>query len=158
MNYFTMNSSNVDLSIRELNGITEMLQHFEVIQELYPTLTIEAYEADLKAMLPNNSYGQVAVFSGEECIGISGFWVGTKLWCGKYLELDNIIVSAKHRSKGAGKLMIDYLYEKAQQQGCSMMALDSYTTNFAAHKLFYNEGFGPKGFHFIRVLKDDMLR
>jgi GNAT superfamily N-acetyltransferase len=153
-----MNSSNVKLSIRELNGISEMLEYFEVIKELYPTLTIADYEKDLTAMLPNNSYGQVAVFFGEECIGISGFWIGTKLWCGKYLELDNIIVSAKHRSKGAGKLMIDYLYEKAQQHGCSMMALDSYTTNFAAHKLFYNENFGPKGFHFIRVLKEDMLR
>ncbi len=135
-----------------------MLTHYEVIKELYPSLTKEAYETDLLAMLPNNAYGQVAVFLGNECIGISGFWIGTKLWCGKYLEIDNLVVSAKHRSKGVGKLMIDYLFEKAQELGCSMMALDSYTTNFSAHKLFYNEQFGPKGFHFIRVLDESMLR
>jgi GNAT superfamily N-acetyltransferase len=144
--------------VRELNGKEEMLQHISVMNELYPTLTLEEYERDLDEMLPNNRYGQAAVFEGDECLGIAGFWIGTKLWCSKYLEIDNLVVSSKYRSKGAGKLLFDYLTEKAQNENCSMMSLDSYTYNFKAHKLFYNEGFGPKGFHFIRVLEEEMLR
>lgn len=144
--------------VRELNGKEEMLQHISVMNELYPTLTLEAYERDLDEMLPNNRYGQAAVFEGDECLGIAGFWIGTKLWCSKYLEIDNLVVSSKYRSKGAGKLLFDYLTEKARNENCSMMSLDSYTYNFKAHKLFYNEGFGPKGFHFIRVLEEEMLR
>lgn len=144
--------------VRELNGKAEMLQHLDVLQELYPTLTLEDYSTDLDEMLPNNRYGQAAVFDGNDCVGISGFWIGTKLWCGKYLEIDNLVVSSKHRSKGAGKLLFDYLSTKAKEEGCSMMALDSYTSNFKAHKFFYNEGFGPKGFHFIRVLQEEKLR
>ena len=143
--------------VRELNGLNEMLRHLTVLNDLYPNLTEEEYKADLQEMLPHN-YGQVAVFDGEECLGISGFWIGKKLWCGKYLELDNIVVCAKHRSKGVGKIIFDYLRNKAKGLGCTMMALDSYTTNYKAHKMFYNEGFAPRGFHFINILDEKRVR
>ena len=100
------------MTLRELNGLDEMLQTLDVLQELYPSLTPENYLADLKEMLPNNRYGQVAVFDGDTCVGVSGYWIGTKLWCGKYLEIDNLVVSAKVRSKGVGKMIFDYLAEK----------------------------------------------
>lgn len=144
--------------VRELNGKEEMLAQLEVMQELYPSLTAGAYEHDLEKMLPNNRYGQAAVFDGEKCVGIAGFWIGTKLWCGKYLEIDNLVVSSKHRSKGAGKILFSYFKKKAKEEACSMLALDSYTSNFKAHKFFYNEDFGPKGFHFIHVIDQEQLR
>lgn len=144
--------------IKELHTKEEMLSCFHVLKELYPTLTIEAYSAELDEMLPNNRYFQVSVFEDAECIGLTGVWIGTKLWCGKYAEIDNLVVSAKYRSKGAGKIMIDYVKTLAKKEGCSMVALDSYTTNFKAHKLFYAEAFVPKGFHFIHVLNEDQLR
>jgi len=146
------------MTLRELNGLDEMLQTLDVLKELYPSLTPENYLADLKEMLPNNRYGQVAVFDGDTCVGISGYWIGTKLWCGKYLEIDNLVVSAKVRSKGVGKMIFDYLADKAQQEECSMVSLDSYTSNFKAHKFFYNEGFAPKGFHFINILDAKKIR
>lgn len=146
------------MTLRELNGLDEMLQTLDVLQELYPSLTPENYLVDLKDMLPNNRYGQVAVFDGDTCVGVSGYWIGTKLWCGKYLEIDNLVVSAKVRSKGVGKMIFDYLAEKAKQEECSMVSLDSYTSNFKAHKFFYNEGFAPKGFHFINILDAEKIR
>jgi GNAT superfamily N-acetyltransferase len=146
------------MTIKELQGKDEMLAQLAVMQELYPSLTIDTYASLLDGMLPNNRYGQVAVFHEEVCIGIAGFWIGTKVWCGAYLEIDNLVVAQKFRSLGAGKMMFDYLSIKASKEGCNMMALDSYTSNFKAHKFFYNEGFGPKGFHFIRILDENGIR
>lgn len=142
--------------VRELRTKEEMLRHLSVMQELYPELTAEYYDAMLDEMLPHN-YGQVAIFDGEHCIGISGFWVGTKLWCGKYLELDNVIVRRQARGTGAGKLLSEYLHKKANELGCHIMTLDAYTNNFKAHRFYYNQGFSPKGFHFIKVLQKDKL-
>jgi GNAT superfamily N-acetyltransferase len=146
------------MTIKELQGKAEMLAQLAVMQELYPGLTIDTYASLLDGMLPNNRYGQVAVFHEEVCIGIAGFWIGTKVWCGAYLEIDNLVVAEKFRSLGAGKMMFDYLSVKASKEGCNLMALDSYTSNFKAHKFFYNEGFGPKGFHFIRILDENGIR
>ncbi len=144
--------------LKELKSLEEMLEQLPILQELYPSLTLDAYRNDLIDMLPNNHYGQIAVFEGETCLGLTGYWIGTKLWCGKYLEIDNLIVSEKQRSTGVGKQMFDYLAAKAMQENCTMMALDSYTSNFKAHKFFYNQSFAPKGFHFIHVLKNEGIR
>jgi GNAT superfamily N-acetyltransferase len=145
------------LTIRELTGKQEMMCHITVLNAIYPSLTIEEYDRELDEMLSHN-YGQIAVFDDEICIGISGFWIGTKLWCGKYLELDNIVVLEKYRSKGVGKLLFDFLHKKAVEHDCTMLSLDSYTHNFKAHKFFYNQGFSPKGFHFINILKPNKVR
>jgi GNAT superfamily N-acetyltransferase len=145
------------LVVRELIDKEEMLKNLSVLQDLYPSLTLSEYSSELDLMLPHN-YGQVGVFEGDICLGLSGFWIGTKLWCGKYLELDNIVVSKSQRSQGIGKLIFDFLHKKALENDCTMLSLDSYTTNFNAHKFFYKEGFAPKGFHFINILKDEKVR
>jgi GNAT superfamily N-acetyltransferase len=146
------------IELRELRTKEDMLEQLVVMQELYPSLTLEMYSRDLDEMLPNNQYGQLAAFIDGECVGIAGYWIGTKLWCGRYLEIDNLVVSEKIRSKGVGKAFFDYLSQKAQDHGCNMMSLDSYTYNFKAHKFFYNEGYAPRGFHFIRLLNEKNIR
>ncbi len=145
------------MTIKELHTIKEMLQEIEVMKELYPSLTEDQYTEMLTSMLPHN-YKQIAVYDEERCVGISGFWVGTKLWCGKYLELDNVIVSAKYRSKGVGKIMSEYLEKKAIELNCNIQVLDAYSTNFKAHRFYYNQGFSPKGFHFIKIMNEDGIR
>jgi GNAT superfamily N-acetyltransferase len=145
------------MEIRELKTIDEMISHLSVMQELYPTLTEIQYYEMLSEMIPNN-YGQIAVFENEKCIGISGYWIGTKLWCGKYLELDNVIVSKEYRSKGVGKILSDFLDNKAHLNNCTIQVLDAYTTNFKAHRFYYNQGFSPKGFHFVKIIDKNGIR
>ncbi len=140
-----------------LTTVEEMLLHHTVILELYEEMTIEDYRERLQQMLVNN-YFQIAVFEGEECLGISGFWLNTKLWCGKYLELDNVIVCDKARNKGVGKFMSEELEKHAIEKNCNILTLDAYTHNFKAHKFYYNQGFGPKGFHFVKVLDQNGIR
>ncbi|MCH2231985.1 MAG: GNAT family N-acetyltransferase [Crocinitomicaceae bacterium] len=139
------------MEIRELKSKNEMLANYDLLTEVYPELTMDEYSNELDEMIPHN-YGQVVIYDGENCLGLTGFWIGTKLWCGRYLELDNVVVSKKHRSKGAGKKLFEYMQEKAKNQNCNMLALDSYSDNFKAHKFFYGQGFVPRGFHFINIL------
>jgi GNAT superfamily N-acetyltransferase len=79
------------------------------------------------------------------------------LWCGKYIELDNVVVDPSYRSKGIGKLMSDFLEKKALEMKCTILVLDAYTNNFGAHRFYYNQGYGPKGFHFVKVLDENGL-
>ena len=130
----------------------EMLAELPIIQQLYPNYTIEIYGTLLDAMLPNN-YKQLVVKDDNKTIGLSGFWIGTKLWCGKYLELDNVVVHENFRSKGIGKIINETLEEIAIETNCNMLALDAYTDNFAAQKFYMNHGYVPRGFHFIKKLK-----
>ena len=144
------------MELIELKTIQEMLAQIEVMQELYPKLTLEKYESYLLEMIPHN-YKQLAVFENANCVGLSGFWTATKLWTGKYIEIDNFIVHSQHRSKGIGKLMTDYIDIKAKTEGCTAIVLDAFTGNFTAHRFYYNQGYVPKGFHFIKMLNEEWL-
>ena len=142
--------------IKELTYKAEMLDQLAVLQELYPNLTAAYYNQMLDEMIPHN-YGQVGVFEEDKCLGISGYWLGTKLWCGSYLEMDNVIVIEAARGTGAGKMLSTYLDQKASELGCHIMTLDAYTNNFQAHRFYYNQGYAPRGFHFIKILQKDQL-
>jgi GNAT superfamily N-acetyltransferase len=140
----------------ELTTIEEMLSQFEIMKHLYPKFTLEKYESYLKEMIPHN-YTQIAVFDKEEILGLTGCWSGTKLWSGKYLEVDNFIVHPNHRSKGIGKLLTDFVNKKALELGCTMIVLDAFTGNFTAHRFYYNQGYEPRGFHFIKMINEEGL-
>lgn len=144
------------MEIRELSTTQEMLSEVETIKHLYPAMTVERYRELLERMIPNRYY-QIGIFIEGKCQAISGYWLGTKLWCGPYLELDNVIVSPEMQGKGLGKMISDYLEEKAKQEKCTILVLDAYTTNYQAHRFYYNQGFGPKGFHFVKVLNENGL-
>lgn len=144
------------MEVKELTTLEDMLQQLELMQFLYPNLSSEQYQTYLSDMLPHR-YTQIAVFENQQCIGITGCWSGTKLWSGKYLEIDNFIVHPEHRRKGVGKRLTNYVEQKALNTGCVAIVLDAFTQNFKAHRFYYNEGFSPKGFHFVKVLDKEGL-
>jgi GNAT superfamily N-acetyltransferase len=144
------------LQTRELTTINEMLTQIDTIRFLYPKITLEKYKSFLSDMLPHN-YTQIAVFENDVCLGITGCWSATKLWTGKYLEIDNFVVHPEHRSRGIGKILTDFIEQKAINLGCSSIVLDAFTGNFGAHRFYYNQGYAPKGFHFVKVLDENKL-
>ncbi|WP_073415069.1 GNAT family N-acetyltransferase [Flavobacterium defluvii] len=142
------------LKTLELTTLEEMLAQIETIRFLYPNISLEKYKSFLSEMLPHN-YTQIAVFESNTCLGITGCWSATKLWTGKYLEIDNFVVNPEYRSKGIGKMLTDYVEQKALDLGCSSIVLDAFTGNFGAHRFYYNQGYNPKGFHFVKVLDEN---
>lgn len=139
--------------LKELTTIEEMVAQLPIIKQLYPDYTIEKYKSLLEQMVPNN-YKQLIVVQENQTVGLAGFWIGTKLWSRKYLELDNVVVHQDFRSQKIGSIMTNYLNQKAIAENCNMIVLDAFTTNFGAHKFYMNHGYVPKGFHFVKFLNE----
>lgn len=137
--------------VEELDTLDQMSEGYELITQLYPKMTLETYRERLVQMLPN-SYGQAIVRDGRRVVGLSGYWINTRLWSGKYIDLDNVIVDEAYRSKGIGKLLMDHLVEKAKKLGCRIAVLDAYVENQGAHHFYYREGFAIRGFHFVKKI------
>ncbi len=139
------------MQLKEIFTPEEMLEHLSLVQQLYPDLTKQKYATMLRDMIPNN-YSQVVVFENEKAIALSGIWVNTKLWTGKYIELDNVVTDKNHRSKGAGKMINDFAAEKAKQLGCTCIVLDAFVDNRDAHRFYFRDGYVIRGFHFLKFL------
>jgi len=144
-----MNKANCIL--KELFTPEEMLRHYDLLCQLQTNLKLEEYKNLLPEMI-KYGYFQVAVYENEKCIGLSGIWISTKLYSGKYLEMDNVIIDKEYRSKGIGKLLTDWCINKAKKNNCKKVMLDAYLENEKAHLFYEREGFVKKGYHFIKDL------
>jgi GNAT superfamily N-acetyltransferase len=140
---------NMDLVLRGITDPTEMAELWPLVVQLTPDLSLVEYRRLLAEMVKRD-YAMVTAHSGSECVGLSGYWIGHKLYSGKYLEIDNFVVDKAHRSKGIGELLLNWLIGTARSEGCRMVMLDAYVENFNAHRFYYRHGFHARGHHYLK--------
>jgi ribosomal protein S18 acetylase RimI-like enzyme len=99
-------------------------------------------------------YLLIGAFTGDTLAGVAGAWIATKIWCGRYLEIDNLIVDQAARAQGIGSKLIRHLEGMAVERDCNILVLDSYTANHASHRLYQRLGFEIWSFHFIKPIGD----
>ena len=138
------------MTFRILN-FEEYPQMLPLIKELNPN----ADEKTLVSRILNLQYDQykcLAVFDQDEMIAICGMWICHKIYIGLQMEIDNVVVSEKYRSKGIGDQMMDWVNSYAKELGCASIELNTYVTNTRSHKFYMNKGFDIKGYHMIKKL------
>lgn len=136
---------------RVLTQKAEMLPLASLLAQLNPVITEDYLDRLLDDMI-EHGYRMAGIWDAERCIAASGIWVTTKLYSGKYLEMDNVVVAESHRSLGVGQLLTDKITELAVQEGCLVMMLDAYLENTRAHAFYERQGFVKKGYHFLKKL------
>lgn len=70
---------------------------------------------------PHPVYGFFVAETAQGIIGLSLYYWRYSTWKGKRLYLEDIIVTASQRGKGAGKLLFDRTMEKALEDNCTGM-------------------------------------
>jgi ribosomal protein S18 acetylase RimI-like enzyme len=135
--------------VREKN---QLLLGYNLVKTLTPSLTFDVYSQYLNEML-DLGYFQVQVFYKNELIGLSGVWLGTKIYCGRYLEMDNVVVAEQFRSAGIGQLLCDKVEQLAKAHSCKVIMLDAYLENTRAHEFYERKDFIKRGYHFIKKLE-----
>lgn len=128
---------------------TEFESLFPLIQLLNPNLTEPAYEALLPGLV-QSGFQVVSLETEQKLIAMSGFWIQTKIYCGKYLELDAVVVHPDYRSCGLGQWLVEFLEKRARAENCAYLMLDAYSDNKKAHRFYEREGFKLTGFHFMK--------
>ena len=83
-----------------------------------------------------------------EVLCVAGFVIGNKLAWKKHLYVDDLVSDDSNRSRGAGKLILDWLKNHASEQGCEQLHLDSGVTRYRAHRFYLREGLFISSHHF----------
>ena len=143
--------SHSQLAIRELQGRPAIEAIFPLVKQVNPQLTIQGFSRCLDDMLARG-YRCLGAYSGAKLIGACGLWQGSRFWCGKYMEVDNVVIDLRQRNKGIGKLLMDFAEKEAKRRGCNLVMADSYTYNHASHRFYFREGYIIKGFCFVNEL------
>ncbi|MGS0528259.1 GNAT family N-acetyltransferase [Zobellia nedashkovskayae] len=113
----------------------------------------EVLKSRLQLMLTMGGYECLGVYDKQKLIACCGIWLLQKLYKGKHIELDNVFVNEEYRSRGVGKLMMDWLVEYAKSIGGNSIELNSYIANKKGIKFWQRHGFEPLGYHMIKNLE-----
>jgi ribosomal protein S18 acetylase RimI-like enzyme len=126
-----------------------------LLGSLNPETPLPLISERLETILREHPHYQIfGAFDGGCLAGVCGAWIATKLWCGRYLEIDNLVVAPGERSAGIGTRLIEHLQAIGRGRGCNLIVLDAYTSNHASHRLYHRLGFEIWGFHFIKPIGD----
>ena len=138
------------IAIRPLEP-AELPSIYPLIKQLNPDLKKQAFLNYLKEMLPLG-YRCVGAYDAGRLVGVMGLWSATRFWCGKYIEVDNLVVDQNQRSRGIGDLMFDWLDGEAKRLGCNLIMADSYSHNHASHRFYLRKRYDLLGFCFVKKL------
>lgn len=138
-------------TFRILEHKSDMLPLWLLLQQLNPNVTESYLDSVLDDMIAHG-YTMITIWDDDTCMGLSGIWVSTKIYSGKYLEMDNVVIDHNYRSRGIGTLLTDYIIQYAREKGCTTMMLDAYLENDKAHAFYERVGFVRRGYHFIKSL------
>jgi len=140
-----------DLTIRELSQ-EELPLVLPLIEMHNAQVAPEELRRRLDVMIPHG-YRCIAAFSKERLVGVAGYWLGARFYCGEYMDVDNVVVDESLRSLGIGAKLMDWLHAKAAELGCKIVVLDSYVTYAGAHRFYFRQGYHILGFHFARDMR-----
>jgi ribosomal protein S18 acetylase RimI-like enzyme len=139
------------IQFKILTNSHEMMDCYELIKLLNPELGQQEYAHLISEMIPNH-YKQLIALQNGLIMGVCGYWINTKIYCGKYIELDNVVVDSKNRNQKIGEQLCLKVLEIAEKEHCKVAMLDAYLENEEAHRFYERLGYRKEGFHFIKKL------
>lgn len=112
-------------------------------------VSFEVLEQRFSEMI-NQNYECAVIYDKDKLIGVCGLWFCTRHYSGKSVEADHVFIDDSYRGKGLGKEFFKWIYNYAIKKGCEAIELNTYVSNYASHKFYYNEGFNILGYHFLK--------
>ncbi len=142
-----------DLQVRTINPLKNLRGVKELLLQLNPEKDDKYIGLMLEQMHTFKNYTCFGLYENERLIGISSGWTTIRIYCGKQLELDNVIIDEKLQSKGLGSIFFDRIEDWALQNDYKSLNLSTYVSNGRSHRFYFNQGFNILGFHFQKLIQ-----
>ena len=127
---------------------TLLLEGEALHRQLRPALDAD-YPAQIERMFAEGARLVQLVDEGE--VRAIGLWrVFETTYCGRRLEIEDLVSSEAHRSRGYGAALLRWFDARAVALGCPTTTLHSAVHRDRAHRFYFREGFHIMGFHFSR--------
>ncbi|MFP3555433.1 GNAT family N-acetyltransferase [Paraburkholderia sp. SIMBA_049] len=138
------------LTFRHLDSPEAWTRAFTVMKELRPHLTnTSAFCAQMHLQREEN-YRLLAASDAEGVIlGLAGYRAQTNTLYGRFIYVDDLIVTARLQRSGIGAQLLDNVREIARHAGCAHFILDTGLHMALAQRFYFRNGLLAKGMHFV---------
>ncbi len=139
----------IEIRFLSLDDIDQIIPLTQQLNTDRPEMILRKRQTE---MFQFNNYTCFGFYVNEMLVGVSSGWITVKLYSGKQLEIDNVIVDQQHRSKGYGAIFIDAIEQWAKENQFETVELNAYVKNSRGHKFYFTKGYGIIGFHFLKEI------
>lgn len=133
--------------IRLVESDADIERCFSVMVQLRTHLDQSAFVATVRRQAASG-FRLACVEEAGEVRAVAGFRVFEKLFGGRTLYVDDLVTDAAVRSRGYGKLLLDWLVAYARTEGCQSLELDSGVQRFDAHRFYLVNRLHISSYHF----------
>lgn len=141
-----------DYSISLAVNTDSVRRCYPVMSQLRPHLT-ESEFVNRVALMKLEGYHLVFLQENNEIISVGGYRFSTMLSRGQFMYIDDLVTDEPYRGKGYGKLLMDWMFQKAKDAGCTQIDLDSGVQRFEAHEFYFRKKMKIISYHFTKKVK-----
>lgn len=140
-----------EVVVRELLGLDDILSIFPLYSQV-SHLDKPTFRQRITAMFAQGNYRCISAYVGERMVGAAGFWIGTQLWCGRYVEADHVIVDQALRSMGIGTTLMTWIESEGERQECAVVRIAMVLGRERTHQYYVRNGYFDDGLLMVKAL------
>ena len=137
------------MNVREAETDAEIQECHALLAELRPHVPADGFVA-LVRRLEAGGYRLAYIRDEGGLRAVAGWRFLEQLVRGRVLYVDDLVTTSGDRSRGYGKVLLDWLYERAGVSGCGALELDSGTQRHDALRFYFRHRMTISAFHFVR--------
>jgi GNAT superfamily N-acetyltransferase len=133
--------------IRLAESDRDIARCFPVMAQLRPHLEEAGFVAAVRRQFAGG-FALVYLERDAHVQAVAGFRVIDNLFGGRILYVDDLVTDEAARSQGYGKVLFDWLTNRARAEGCRHLELDSGVQRFDAHRFYLVNRMHIASYHF----------
>ena len=142
------------MEIRTAESEIELRRCYPVMVQLRQHLEEDAFIQQVQRQMDHYGYAVAYVEDSGQVCAVAGFRISECLCDGRFLYVDDLVTDQSHRSQGYGEQLLTWLTEKARQEGCSEIGLESGVQRHDAHRFYLRTRMRISSYHFSLNLLD----
>ena len=137
---------------RQLDNQVTILTAFPVMQELRPHLHDAQLFTNQIERQRAQGYRLLAAYKHNEILGLAGYRLQENLIYGKFIYVDDLVVTARLQRAGVGGDLLEAVRQEAIGSGCAHFVLDTGLHMALAQRFYFRHGLLARGMHFVEPL------
>ena len=141
------------LEIREARSDADYHMAYPVIRQLFPQLDMQTY-ARRVFVARATGYRMFVGVVEKQVVGVIGVIANHNLHDGFVTYIEHVVVDKKHRGNGYGSRLITFAEDRAREEGCYLIELDTDIGADKAANLYESSGYKKSGDYYFKQLRD----
>jgi len=138
--------------LRHVETAAELRACFPVMRQLRPRLADAADFIERVARLRAENYQLLAAWDQDQVVALAGYRLQENLIYGRFLYVDDLVVSEAQRGARWGARLLQALDGIARGADCLQLVLDTGLANALAQRFYFRQGLLTGAIRFNKIL------